>query len=348
MNIFFEFLRIFTWDKSFRKNRFIGSPFLNRVGLHVARVVVAHFLFQARLFILGFLLPQELRRKFNKNGYLVFNNFLPEEQFESLKQELLAYNGTIEDLAEGDTLSQRVYLDTQGFAKLPACSKVLHSKTLTKILRYCSSKNRLPSYYIENIRQHFIHTEESDPQKDLHSDTFHPTVKAWLFIDDVTAKNGAFTYVPESNQLSFKRLRWEYSESLIASGYQDNDNKNRYWNGSFRINSKDLAALAYPDPVSIEVPANTLVVANTHGFHCRGNALAHEPRMSILMFLRDNPFTPFPAPLPQLAFWLHEKVWAQMVKKQNAGLIKRGVLVLHETKFERGQAPSLHWTGNKG
>ena len=35
-----------------------------------------------------------------------------------------------------------------------------------------------------------------DPQTDLHTDTFHPTVKAWLFLTDVAADAMPFVYVP--------------------------------------------------------------------------------------------------------------------------------------------------------
>ena len=36
----------------------------------------------------------------------------------------------------------------------------------------------------------------SDPQTDLHTDTFHPTVKAWLFLTDVAPETMPFVYVP--------------------------------------------------------------------------------------------------------------------------------------------------------
>ena len=41
-----------------------------------------------------------------------------------------------------------------------------------------------------------------DPQTALHADTFHPTVKAWLFLTDVAADAGPFTYVPGSHRLT--------------------------------------------------------------------------------------------------------------------------------------------------
>src|ERR1700694_3362140 len=52
-----------------------------------------------------------------------------------------------------------------------------------------------------------------DPQTALHADTFHPTVKAWLFLTDVAADAGPFTYVPGSHRLTPERLPLEMRSS---------------------------------------------------------------------------------------------------------------------------------------
>src|SRR5437016_4485285 len=78
-----------------------------------------------------------------------------------------------------------------------------------------------------------------DPQTALHADTFHPTVKAWLFLTDVAADAGPFTYVPGSHLLTAQRLAWERRMSLAARRSPDADTRE----GSFRIDPGELPAL---------------------------------------------------------------------------------------------------------
>jgi len=44
------------------------------------------------------------------------------------------------------------------------------------------------------------------------------------------------------------------------------------------------------EPVGLSVPANTLVIANTHGFHRRGDAQKRSMRTEIWSISRSNPF----------------------------------------------------------
>ena len=60
--------------------------------------------------------------------------------------------------------------------------------------------------------------------------------------------------------------------------------------GSFRIEENKLAALGLPPPASFEVAANTLVVADTMGFHRRGAAQAGSRRLAVYGNRRPWPF----------------------------------------------------------
>ena len=51
-------------SKSFRDNPVLGSPLLNRMGLHVVRRSAAHALNRLRLFTLAPLVPSEYRREY--------------------------------------------------------------------------------------------------------------------------------------------------------------------------------------------------------------------------------------------------------------------------------------------
>ncbi len=332
-----DFFKLLSWDKSFQRNVWIGNPLLNRLGLHVGRVIMAHALFRWRLMLLSLLglISSDQKRQFIEQGVIVIHDFLERSSFVNLKQELINYEGNIRDVIEGSTLTQRVYLDQAKFKTLPESYQLFSNTQLINLLRFCSSKNRYPLFYIENIKQHFFQVAKPDPQKDLHADTFHPSVKAWLFIDEVSSENGAFTYVPTSNRLTLRRLIWEYHESNQAAHNKHAPNVDRYWDGSFRIDAEKLAALGYEKPIAVEVPANSLVIANTFAFHCRGNAIGNKPRMAIWMQMRDNPFNPFPTPTPKYAFNLYEIVWGKLMKKRDAELTKSGELVEKFARFER-------------
>ena len=147
-------------------------------------------------------------------------------------------------------------------------------------------------------------------------------MKSWYFLDDVEADGGPFTYVPGSNRFTRKRLAWEYRRSLTAKTDPDGYSER----GSLRVDATDLRSMGLPDPVALAVQKNTLVVANTCGFHCRGQAKAGSSRLEIWSYSRTNPFNPFPGFGSKLASKLEYRaakaLWKWLDKKAAA----RGVL----------------------
>lgn len=328
-------VQVFTWSKSFRSNPIIGSPVLNRLGLHVLRVVVAEGLFRWRLWLLSPLVDREDRRMFREQGWILKRDFLPPEAFAALKGELLGYRGEITEVQEGDTRTQRVLLTRQTLQALPRCRALVEHPALDRVMRYASSKNRPPLYYIENLRLRAVDSALKDPQQDLHSDTFHPCVKAWLFIDDVSARNAPHVYVPGSHRLTWNRLKWEYRESLAASAAGKQPAGDRYWDGSFRVTGQDLRDMGCAAPKSFQVPANTLLIANVHGFHRRGDATEPSARMTIWMQARDNPFNPFVSLFPHLSARLVEAVWSHYARGRDQRRAAAGQLLLIQGGFDR-------------
>ncbi|MBV9079169.1 MAG: phytanoyl-CoA dioxygenase family protein, partial [Methylobacteriaceae bacterium] len=150
----------------------------------------------------------------------------------------------------------------------------------------------------------------NDPQTILHSDTFHATTKGWFFFHDVDPAEGPFTYVPGSHRLTTERLAWERAQSIAARANPDG----HHAAGSFRISPEEVRRLGYRDPVAVAVPANTLVVADTFGFHARAPSDRASTRVTLHFYIRRNPFLPWtgldPKTLPglrgrELALYLH-------------------------------------------
>lgn len=282
-------LQIFTGVKSFRANPVIGNRLLNRLGLHVFRVLLAAVVAHFRYLCLSPFTCRAHRNAYQRDGFLVIQDYLPHDEFRQLANEVNTLQGEVRQCVQGDALTQRVLLTDRVLAAMPACARLLGSKAFIGLLKYASAKNTRPIFYVQSIKSNVL-KGATDPQRALHSDTFHATMKAWLFIDDVSARNGPFTYVPGSHRLSVSRLKWEYRNSIIGS-----ELANSYGaRGSLRIDESELSALGLPAPRAFNVPANTLVIANTNGFHCRGAATQKSSRMEIWAYSRTNPFNPFP------------------------------------------------------
>ncbi len=283
------FLQIFTGAKSFTANPIIGSKTLNVLGLHVFRLVLAAGVTRIRYFCLSAFVPAEQRKAFHRDGFLLIKDYLPQETFDALNDEVRTLSGEVRECVQGDTLTQRILLTDKTLSAMPSCGEVLTNPTLMNLFKYTAAKNSSPIFYVQSIKSNVVQGA-ADPQRTLHSDTFHATMKAWLFLDNVSHRNGPFTYVAGSHRLTWKRLVWEYKNSVTGS-----ELPNSYAaRGSLRVSEADLQTLGLPEPTAFEVPANTLVIANTNGFHRRGAASEVSNRMELWAYSRTNPFNPFP------------------------------------------------------
>lgn len=130
-------------------------------------------------------------------------------------------------------------------------------------------------------------------------DTFHPTVKAWLWFDDVDEAMGPFAYVFGSHRLDRRRLAWHKRRSVMASTGGSRA-------GSFRVSEMERSLLKLPEPHKFVVPAGTMVVGDTFGFHRRTRAERPSRRVEIWANSRPNPFWPF-VRNPLTPSWLEDR-----------------------------------------
>lgn len=294
-NMFAKYLiwiaEIFTEAKSFEANPILGNRLLNRLGLHVLRVVIARLITGFRRWILSWNISSAHRREFRHKGYLRISNVLPPELFKRLQDEGEHCWPEIRAFIQGDTTTRIAFLDQEALKQLPAARMLCESSSIRDLLTYVASTAIRPWPHFLRVCNRGGEVND-DPQKHFHSDTFHPTMKAWLFLEDVTADKGPFQYVEGSHRLTLKRLCWEYRQSI--QGRQLNE---RYAaRGSLRIAESELASLDLLHIQTFDVPANTLVIADTSGFHRRGEAAAGSSRLSVYFSSRLNPYIPFPLP----------------------------------------------------
>ena len=300
-----------TGAKSFRDNPVIGSPALNRAGLHVARIRLAQRLAERRRQSLAALVGDDDRAAFARDGFVVKRDFLRPAAFAALSRQVLSYAAPARQQAQGDAITRRIALDRRALACLPAVRAMVESPEWLGLVRYIGSFALEPFLYLQTI---FAQARQAppDPQTRLHADTFHPTVKAWFFLTDVGEDQGPLLYVRGSHRPTRRRLAWERRMSLSARYSSDFQSAR----GSLRISAPMLRRLGFDEPEVFAVPRNTLVVADTMGFHARGIASRPSARAEIWAYGRRNPFLPWsgldPAGMPLIQGRAVPLYWSAM------------------------------------
>jgi hypothetical protein len=277
-----------TGAKSFRDNPVIGSPALNRAGLHITRLTLAHRMAEWRRRRMLTLISAEDRAEFERDGFILKPDFLPAADYAALKEQVLAFRGPARHQLQGDALTRRIALDRPALARMPALRGLVESPQWLGLVRYVGSFKLEPLVYVQTIFSH-LREAQPDPQTRLHADAFHPSVKAWFFLTDVAEEDGPFIYVPGSHRPTRRRLAWERRASMTAARSPDFQSAR----GSLRITPGEVRRLGLGEPKNFAVPQNTLVVADTVGFHARGLSARPSVRVEIWAYGRRSPFLPW-------------------------------------------------------
>jgi hypothetical protein len=294
---------VFSNQKSF-SHPVIGSARLNRLGLHVLRILLADACYLLRTLPLLWLHPV-LWWRFLRDGFVVVPDFLPPAGFDAVRREYdsaatrywrdnpLERTGEAGfgakrprqggfDRYDGDSGNRFFDIDPGG--AIARSFRGWRYATLSLALFGMVNRSRKHAMY------DLVHGDEaigSDIQRQLHEDTFHPTFKTWYYLDEVTAAHGPTEVVRGSHLSTWRRLRWEYRrsqpgerEAQLAS------------DGSFRVGVEELPALGLSAPQPLLCRANSLVVVNTKAFHRRGVAPRDTVRRSIYANFRPRAFRP--------------------------------------------------------
>ena len=281
-------VQLATGAKSFLDNPLIGSARLNRKGLHTGRVALAERLCRWRRRRLARYVRADWREAFDRDGFVVIPGIVPPGEFPALREALLRYEGEAREMQQGDAITRRMAIDPAMLAAIPALRCLLERKDVAALQHYVASFRTTPLHYVQTIVSKVVNGEP-DPQETLHADTFHSSLKSWLFLNPVTLEDGPFTYVRGSHRFTDERMAWERDRSLSDPLAIDRLSGR----GSPRVSTAMLDDMHLPPPEAVTVAANTLVVADTVGFHARGPSLRAGERVEIWSYARRNPFLPW-------------------------------------------------------
>lgn len=340
--------RIFSSAKDFSAGGVLASPALNAAGLHVRRKALAHALCERRRARMRAKLPEDLVRQWDDHGCIRIDNFLAAAQWTSVCEELAVAALHMTEMAQPPALTRRANLDAQTCRdRYPALLQLITDDRLLQLLQYAAGYRGRPVVAVQ-----CIHSDAqggglpADPQTDWHTDTFHSTAKAWLFLHAVAADDGPFSYWKGSHRLNAARRQWEQRQSMEAASHPDR----MHARGSWRASEADLAAMGYGQPMVAAVPGNTLVIADTGGFHRRVPSAHATVRVEVYFSLRRNPFlaglVPGVLDLPLIRDrwalwlfawyrWLHGRGLPSWTPRESAGLNAP-----ERSALSRG--PSLH------
>lgn len=280
--------QLLTGAKSFLDHPLIGSRRLNGLGLHTGRVRLAAWLCSWRRRRLAGKVRPDWREAFDRDGFVAVHDIVPPAQFPALREALLSYEGPAREMQQGDAITRRLAVDPGMLKAIPALRALLQREDIVALFHYVASFRTTPLHYIQTIVSRSS-GNHPDPQEALHADTFHSSLKAWLFLNPVLEDEGPFTYVRGSHLFTPQRLAWERRRSLANP--QEIDRLSA--RGSPRVVPDDLLAMNLGPPEGLAVPANTLVVADTLGFHARGASVRPGERVEIWSYARRNPFLPW-------------------------------------------------------
>ncbi|MFY7835988.1 MAG: phytanoyl-CoA dioxygenase family protein [Novosphingobium sp.] len=281
-------LQLLTGAKSFLDNPLIGSRRLNQRGLHVGRVRLADAMNRWRRRRLARRVRADWREAFDRDGFVAIRDIVPPQDFPALREAILRHEAPAREMRQGDAITRRMAIDPAMLAAIPALGQLLARPDIVALLHYVAGFRTTPLHYVQTIVSH-VDGNEPDPQETIHADSFHSSLKSWLFLNDVAADEGPFTYVRGSHRFTPERLAWEHQRSLADPQAIDRLSAR----GSPRVSADDLKAMNLPEPEGLAVPANTLVVADTVGFHARGLAVRPGERVEIWSYSRRNPFLPW-------------------------------------------------------
>jgi hypothetical protein len=258
-----------------------GPVALNRLGFQVARAAYKSAGWHLRRVPVNDQLSpfvEELVR----NGVVRIPNFLSSEQFAAVRAEydrsfstqryttpVVEDNNVAEELLDFQDAREAFSATIAHVVKSPTLNGVVAGalrRPLTVRPRVWSKRWHKAAEQLEaKGAGHVIGANY------LHADMHYATFKAWLYLNDVDEENGAFVFSPGSHRMTPARLSYEYEASVRVAQSRRDGTYQRVPYALIRQPSPAQSRAMGLCEVSMNSKANTLIIANTQGFHRQGD-----------------------------------------------------------------------------
>ncbi|MDQ3071786.1 MAG: phytanoyl-CoA dioxygenase family protein [Bacteroidota bacterium] len=276
-----------------------GSVLENRMGLQIVRVLGRNILHKLRQKPVASQ-NRAYHDALEKDGIVVIENFLSPEQWHDVKAEYEALKPKMQfkPYKPIDNYSMTVFSHFVNDHK-ENFPKTLKHLGENKLIRELAStvirrdiRNDIPTISFLILKKDNKADVDDDIENVLHADVHYPTVKCFLYLEDVTMENGPYVYAKGNHKITWPRIKFEYITSILRTRLTRGDK-------SFRPEQVDMKAGQLRNIISdkqrkemgvkesyITGKANTLILSNNLGFHRRGEFKPNTIRELILVNFR--------------------------------------------------------------
>lgn len=266
--------------------RFAGGFILNLLGYHFLRI----------LFLNGSVALRKRRkvadaerekilRAVLRDGAVVIPDYFPADVFRAIKEECAAkeldvFNERAPRMLRSAFVAEGKKPDAplleKHMARDPFCADIVSA-----VLR--QDVSAVPTVQVERswTDAEDLGKPTTDKADNLHFDVCYPTLKCFLYLNDVDEKNAAFSYVFGSHRMTWARAWMEHVMGL----------KFWFWDEESQLHVTPEVPASFIEARGMKVvplagKANTLIIANTMGFHQRGQFSVTAPREMVIVNYR--------------------------------------------------------------
>ena len=281
------------WNYILSQNHIVPSPLANKIGVPVLRTLLADILIKLRR-LKNCRPKDDYEKKLIGDGIVVIPNFLPDEDFKELKSEFdnnISISENVKIVKKGSMQVNIRKVEQNEYEKFPAMKKFARNKQLIRLISVGEGikvVDELKKFDLEK-------TIFGDPDKDtdgnvpFHADIHFHSHKVLYYMSDVTEEGGPFVYCKNSHLNNLDRLLFEFKRGQLKDAHiegwriQEHLDKKFFNNYFNKLKNQEY---------KVACPANTLVIANVHGFHKRGESISGVERSLIRIPYRYNPLGP--------------------------------------------------------
>lgn len=263
----------------------VDSVFANILGITIFRVLLAEFSRKIQCLFYSKSKNLVAIEELEKNGFTLLNDFFTSEQLEKLKKTIYEELLKIEESKAQDG-AQYIVKNIETFKIYNNAElDIMKDKILAVSQPYLGKIDRstLHIYFHAVKKLDGLSEDNSDINLLMHSDTYHKTLKGFLYLEPLDIEDGPFEYVISSNVLDKKRLKREYMNSINKSVLERDHGGWRFEDEYFKNRNRKLFTGI----------GNTMIIADTFGLHRRNPRFKDGYRISIHFSLRKSPFTLF-------------------------------------------------------